>query len=114
MLAKANRITSAGDYKIVVRRGRRFVAANTVTYVRANSGGSDARFGFIVAKSVGGATRRNRVRRQLKAASHLLVGSTNAGTDVVIRALPGSFEASWDTLRAEVIQAVSKGSARSE
>ena len=109
MLASANRVTDAADYRVTVRRGRRFVSANTVAYVRSNPESTEVRFGFIVAKNVGSAVRRNRVRRRLKAASFEMIGSMRAGTDVVFRALPGSFEASWDTLRAEVVQAVTKG-----
>jgi ribonuclease P protein component len=109
VLARANRVTSAGDYKVTVRRGRRFVGANTVAYVRPNPESTQVRFGFIVAKNVGTAVRRNRVRRRLKAASFEMVGSMTPGTDVVIRALPGAFDASWVTLRAEVVRAVTKG-----
>ncbi len=70
MLAKANRITSADDYRSVVRRGGAKVAgAHTVSYVRPRDTGVDARFGFIVSKKVGTAVRRNLVRRRLKAAS---------------------------------------------
>lgn len=113
MLAKANRITTGDDYKGVVRRGRRFVTPHLVTYVRfepeaAASGTRDARFGFIVAKTVGGATHRNRVRRRLKAASYLMLENTPAGMDVVIRALPGCSEASWDTLRGELAESLQR------
>ena len=55
MLAKAQRITSADDYKRVVRRGRRMVGVNSVTYQLMNPNGGSPRFGFIVAKSVGNA-----------------------------------------------------------
>jgi ribonuclease P protein component len=122
VLAKANRITTGDDYKGVVRRGRRFVTPHLVTYVRFDpeasaSGARSARFGFIVAKTVGGATHRNRVRRRLKAASYLVLENTRPGTDVVIRALPGCSDASWDTLRSELAEALERsthpGTARS-
>lgn len=109
MLAQANRVTSGADYRLAVRRGRRFVSGHTVAYVRGGTGLADARFGFIVAKNIGNAVRRNRVRRRLKAACSELVTTARPGTDIVIRALPGSFEASWDTLRSEVVQAVTRG-----
>lgn len=107
MLAKANRITTADDYKGVVRRGRRYVTPHFVTYVRSGpevqtSGARGARFGFIVAKTVGGAVQRNRVRRRLKAASFELLDQVSPGYDVVVRALPGSFDAPWDTVREEL------------
>ncbi len=113
MLAKANRITTADDYKGVVRKGRRFVTQHFVTYVRSGpevstSGVQGARFGFIVAKTVGGAVQRNRVRRRLKAASYLVLEQMRPGTDVVIRALPGCTDASWKTLRSELSESLDR------
>ncbi|MBC7442446.1 MAG: ribonuclease P protein component [Ramlibacter sp.] len=108
MLAGANRITSGSDYKAVVRRGVRVVGPNLVTYLRRNPDGDPARFGFIVAKNVGDAVRRNRVRRRLKAASFELLSAVRPGTDVVIRALPSATHAEWSTLRTELAQALDK------
>lgn len=102
MLAKANRITSADDYRLVVRRGAKLAGAHTVSYVRPRSTGSDARFGFIVSKTVGNAVRRNRVRRRLKAACFELVAHGVGGVDVVVRALPSAADAAWPALHAEM------------
>lgn len=112
MLAKANRITAASDYKAVVRKGTRFSAPNTVTYVRRTSDERAARFGFIVAKTVGIANRRNRVRRRLKAACYEMITKAPQGTDVVIRALPGADAASWAALHAEVERALDRVASR--
>ena len=106
MLAKANRITSADDYRVIVRRGAKVAGAHTVSYLRSRESGSDARFGFIVSKKVGGAVRRNLVRRRLKAAGYEAVGDGVGGVDVVVRALPSSSDAEWPALRAEVLRAV--------
>ena len=106
MLAKANRITSADDYRVIVRRGAKVAGAHTVSYLRSRESGSDARFGFIVSKKVGGAVRRNLVRRRLKAAGYEAVRDGVGGVDVVVRALPSSSDAGWQALRAEVLRAV--------
>jgi ribonuclease P protein component len=108
VLAKANRITSADDYRVIVRRGAKVAGAHTVSYMRSRESGTDARFGFIVSKKVGGAVRRNLVRRRLKAACHEVLGDGFAGTDVVVRALPSAAEADWASLRADVIRAIEK------
>ena len=42
MLAKANRITSADDYRVIVRRGAKVAGAHTVSYVRSRESGTDA------------------------------------------------------------------------
>jgi ribonuclease P protein component len=108
VLARANRITSGDDYKVTVRRGRRIVGDHTVMYIRTSPDVMAARFGFIVAKNVGVAVERNRVRRRLKAASSQVVKQIPPGTDVVVRALPGSAEAGWSSLQAEITNGVAK------
>lgn len=108
MLARANRIVHGGDYRTVVRRGVRSTGPHTVTYVRRSSAATPARFGFIVAKSVGTAVTRNTVRRRLKAVAFELVPQIAPGTDVVIRALPTSADAPWSQLRSEVVHALAR------
>lgn len=106
MLAKANRITSADDYRFIARRGAKVAGAHTVSYLRSREAGTDARFGFIVSKKVGTAVRRNLVRRRLKAACRELVDGGATAVDVVVRALPTAAAADFPTLRADVAAAL--------
>jgi ribonuclease P protein component len=112
VLAKANRITSADDYRVIVRRGAKVAGAHTVSYLRSRESGTDARFGFIVSKKVGSAVRRNLVRRRLKAACRELVDGGTTGLDVVVRALPSAAVADFGALRTDVITAVAARSSR--
>jgi ribonuclease P protein component len=112
VLAKANRITSADDYRVIVRRGAKVAGAHTVSYLRSRESGTDARFGFIVSKKVGTAVRRNLVRRRLKAACHDAVVDGARGVDVVVRALPNAADAAWPELRAEVLDALARSAGR--
>jgi ribonuclease P protein component len=105
VLAKANRITSADDYRRVVRRGAKVAGAHTVSYLRSRESGTDARFGFIVSKKVGSAVRRNLVRRRLKAASHEALVEGARGFDLVVRALPSAAAADYAALRDELTRA---------
>jgi len=102
VLARINRVVRADDYRRVVRQGRKVGSTHTVGYVIDRGDGMATRFSFIVAKNVGNAVIRNRVRRRLKAASFALLDSIRPGVDIVVRALPVSAEASWVTLRGEV------------
>lgn len=110
MLAQANRITNGSDYKEVVRRGVRVVGPHIVTYLRRSTSATEPdappRFGFIVAKNVGNAVRRNRVRRRLKAASFALLDTVPPGLDIVFRALPAAHTAQWSELASDVGQGV--------
>ncbi len=106
MLAKANRITSADDYRFIVRRGAKVAGAHTVSYIRSREAGTDARFGFIVSKKVGTAVRRNLVRRRLKAAGREFVDGGATAVDVVVRALPSASLAGFAELRDELGEAL--------
>jgi ribonuclease P protein component len=102
LLARANRIVRADDYRNTVRRGRKSGTAHSVVYVRRRRDDDAIRFGFIVAKTVGNAVARNTVRRRLKHVCHELLPTMSPGTDVVIRALPGSLDVPWSTLLRDI------------
>ncbi len=89
------------DFRQVVRRGRRTSTPHAVLY-RMTSELDGPRFGIVVSKQVGGAVVRNRVRRRIQsicAGAVALIPTTDV---IVVRALPGASEVSWDTLRAEI------------
>lgn len=110
MLARANRIVRADDYRNTVRRGRKSATAHCVVYVRSGSApAGHVRFGFIVSKAVGNAVARNTVRRRLKAIAHERLSVLPEGTDVVIRALPGTIGVPWSTLLDEITEVIDKG-----
>ncbi|HEY8913446.1 ribonuclease P protein component [Lacisediminihabitans sp.] len=112
MLAKANRLVTADDYRRLVRRGRRITTEHAVVYLARADSASAPRFGFIVAKSVGVAVKRNLVRRRLKALSFEALDRLAPGTEIVIRALPGAAQASWANLRSEISEALGGGETR--
>ncbi|MFL6060347.1 MAG: ribonuclease P protein component [Marmoricola sp.] len=106
MLASANRLTRAEDFRLVVRRGRRtggpLVVVHQVVPNVDKAISSPAKVGFVVAKSVGPAVTRNRVKRRLR---HLLrerIDSLPAGSMLVVRALPGAAGADSRDLGAEL------------
>ncbi|MFC6173302.1 ribonuclease P protein component [Subtercola frigoramans] len=107
MLARSARITTADDYRAAVRRGARFAAPSTVTYLRKGSQ-STPRFGFIVAKSVGVAVVRNRVRRRLKAICYGFAPTVVPGSEIVIRALPGAANCTFEELKREVSRSLTR------
>jgi len=108
VLARANRIVRGDDFKRIVRKGARRATPHALLYVAAPQTDS-TRFGFIVSKAVGNAVVRNRMARRLRAIGADYLSSGAPVRDVVIRALPGSPEASWVTLRSEILVALDRG-----
>lgn len=98
MLARANRVVRADDFRMVVRRGRRSVTPSAIYYRLERDAGEPARFGVIVARSVGNAVDRNLVRRRYRALGRQFVEGGARGSDVVVRALPGAAQQSWTSL----------------
>lgn len=81
-------------------------------YFSERAAAEPARFGFVVAKSVGGAVTRNLMRRRLRSIGHELVGKGYGAMDLVVRALPGSEKLSWDSLHQEIYQGIERGARR--
>lgn len=69
------------------------------------------RVGFVVSKAVGNAVTRNRVKRRLRHLARERLDSLPGSAVLVVRALPGSAEASHDQLRADLAAALGRVSA---
>lgn len=106
MLARANRVIRADEFRTVVRRGRRVTTPAAVYYLMDRPADAPARFGFIVSKAVGDAVTRNRVRRRLRAITRELVDAGANGRDVVVRVLPPAVEVDWTALRGQTRRAI--------
>ena len=89
------------------------VGVNSVTYQLMNPNGGSPRFGFIVAKTVGNAVVRNRVRRRLKAIAHTIAPALPDGAETVFRALPAAAGATFPDLSVEIERSTSSLAARS-
>jgi ribonuclease P protein component len=107
VLARANRVKTPDDFRQVMRRGRRSGGTLLVTHaLRSESG--PVRFGFVVGRSVGNAVLRNRVKRRLRAIAFALLPAVEAGTAIVVRALPPAATGTSEQLRADVRQSLER------
>ena len=107
MLARENRLTSATDFKAALKTGRKASTEHLVIYLKRVEIPISARFGFLVSKLIGNAVKRNLVKRRLRELSRPYLAEFISSL-VVIRALPGSAELSFEQLGAEVNQAMQK------
>lgn len=103
MLARENRLIKAEDFRLTMKQGRKVSSEHLVIYLKRDEAAPHARFGFVVAKTVGGAVKRNLVKRRLREISRELMPELGAQLSVVVRALPGSAELDWNKLREELI-----------
>lgn len=98
-----------------VRGGLRWSTPTLVLEAKLRGGGElaaqemqGARFGYTVSKKVGKAVVRNRIRRQLKAATRELMETALPGYDYVIIARPAAAERPYAKLRSDLAQALSR------
>lgn len=78
------------------------MTAHAVVYCLSRPGDPGPRVGVVVSKQVGGAVSRNLVRRRIQAVCAENLDTVPRDDLIVIRALPGSRQVSWDTLRTEI------------
>jgi ribonuclease P protein component len=109
-LATAQRLRRRGDFAAAVRAGRRAARGALVVHVKlpdpAAPPAPSARAGFVVPKTVGGATVRNLVKRRLRHLVRELLPALPPGTDVVVRALPGAALRPYHDLRGDLTAAL--------
>ena len=65
-------------------------------------GEAQPQVGFVVSKAVGNAVRRNLVKRRLRAAAAVRIGTLPPHGRVVVRALPPASSATYDELSADL------------
>lgn len=113
MLPKHQRIRTTAQFFDTQRSGSRFGNRNVVVSANIRPVTRDApRAGFIVSKAVGNAVTRNRVKRRLRSivfelfAGDLGIDVSEESVDVVVRALPASAKADFDSLQEATTHAV--------
>ena len=98
MLAKANRLRKADDFRATMKFGRKASSETIVLYLKRDSDLDQSRFGFIVSKAVGNAVTRNLVKRRLRAAALQSLSKLPENLSIVARALPAAASVDWNKL----------------
>ncbi|OFT61243.1 ribonuclease P protein component [Corynebacterium sp. HMSC05E07] len=119
MLPAQHKLTSPRQFRRTIKGGRRAGTRTVVVHMRINDGedaiaATGPRFGLIVSKAVGNAVVRHRTSRRLR---HVCMAVMKDGahgaplpprTDIVIRALPASAEATSERLERDIRKALAK------
>lgn len=110
MLPAEHRLTDSESFRRASRRGKRAHARTVVTHSLVLSDHTMVvpRVGFTVAKSVGNAVTRNRVKRRLRHAVRSHLSSLAPATVLVVRAKPAAAEASYDDLSRDLARCLAR------
>jgi ribonuclease P protein component len=103
-LATAARLRKRADFDRVYRQGRRHFGAHLSLFFLAGAEGG-ARVGLTVARALGGAVERNRIKRRLRAAVRLHYPALPPGVDVVINPRKSVLRVEFAELCQEVASA---------
>ncbi|MQA08471.1 MAG: ribonuclease P protein component [Pseudonocardiaceae bacterium] len=107
MLPASARVRRSEEFRSVTRHGRRAGRRRLVVHAIVGHGGS-ARAGFVVSKAVGNSVVRHRVVRRLRHLVATRLGTLEAGSTLVVRALPQAANASSAELGADLDGALRK------
>jgi len=110
MLTRAHRLTSSRGFAGTIRRGRRAGTPTLVLHLDTTSGADQdgPLVGFVVSKAVGNAVVRNQVKRRLRHLARERLSSLPGSCVLVVRALPGSADASSTALGADFDAALAR------
>ncbi len=113
MLPAPLRMHRSADFEAAVRRGARAGRTTLVVHCRPVSDRADTHVGMVVARTVGGAVVRNKVRRRLRGVVVESQTTLPEGVDVVLRALPPAADATYAQLAADFASALPAALAKS-
>ena len=107
-MSHKNRLTSTTEFWRVRRTGKSY-AHPLVLLIASPSIGEYPRYGVTANRAVGGAVRRNRAKRRMRAA--LQEFELSPEKDLILMARPGLDEAPWSELVAAVNNLLKKAGA---
>ncbi len=104
-LPRECRVVRKAEYDAVYREGRRRSSREFTIFVRPN--GLDlSRFGWSIKKALGGAVRRNRIRRRLREILRLHRQEISPGWDIVIHPRSSAATADFSALAQELLKLI--------
>lgn len=102
-LPRASRLVRRGEYDAVYREGRRRSGREFTVFLCPN-GLAHSRFGWSIRKTLGGAVRRNRIRRRLREIVRLHRQEIPPGWDIVIHPRSSAATAEFSLLAGELLR----------
>lgn len=91
------------DFKRMYARANNAPGACLVLFLKKNRLGV-TRLGLTVGTKLGGAVRRNRIRRRMKEAYRLIEDKLRPGYDIVLVARSGAENAPFELIKSEIVR----------
>ncbi len=107
---RASRLLRRAEFDAVYREGRHRKSREFTIFLRPN-GLDNSRFGWSIKKALGGAVRRNRIRRRLREILRLHRQEIEPGWDIVIHPRSSAATAKFTLLAAELLKLLPRASA---
>ena len=107
---RACRLVRTAEYDAVYKGGRRKQGREFTVFLRANGLGL-SRFGWSVKKALGGAVRRNRIRRRIREIVRLHRQEIAPGWDIVIHPRSSAATARFSALAEELLRLLPRATA---
>lgn len=107
MLAASARLHKSTQISAAMKSGKRSTSKLLVLFV-ANGDSIDSKVAFAVGKTVGNSVVRHKITRRLRHILSQELSNFPAGCHVVVRALPGAANATFDQLKENLQFALSK------
>jgi len=102
-LKKKERITKRSDFLKISKQGIRYNTQNFLIIIFPGNNEPIRRFGIAVSKKVGGAVKRNRVKRLLKEFFRLHKERLPESSDILFIAKPDSAYLNYSALSKEMV-----------
>lgn len=103
---RRRRLTRSGDFRRVFSAKQVFIDRELIVHAAAN-GGRPTRLGMAVSRKVGGAVRRNRIRRLMRESFRLNQHRFPEGLDLVLVPRRGA-ELTLEALSASLVKLVAR------
>lgn len=100
---KRERLTKKSDFQTIFEHGTRYTTENFVIFIHQNNR-DIRRIGISVSKKVGGAVKRNRVKRLVREFFRLHKDQLPDSKDFLFIAKPGSTQLDYRSVSEEILR----------